>query len=171
MDNHKILTDSTIPMGDPIGYFITWATYGTWLPGDQRGWVEYQRGWQLPEPQLELECASRMTEDACRLTPTQREIVENQIRETCRHRGWELHSVNCRSNHCHVAVTAPDVAPKKVRDDLKAWCSRRLNERAAKRRDNWWAERGSIRWIWNQDSLDTVITYINDAQEQKHCET
>jgi hypothetical protein len=29
-------------MDDPIGYFLTWVTYGTWLPGDARGWVEYQ---------------------------------------------------------------------------------------------------------------------------------
>jgi hypothetical protein len=31
--------------GDPIGYFLTWVTYGTWLPGDARGWVQLeQRG-------------------------------------------------------------------------------------------------------------------------------
>ena len=27
-------------MEDPIGFFLTWVTYGTWLPGDSRGWVE-----------------------------------------------------------------------------------------------------------------------------------
>ncbi len=31
-------------MDDPIGYFLTWVTYGTWLPGDARGWVEYRHG-------------------------------------------------------------------------------------------------------------------------------
>ncbi len=35
---------------EPLGYFLTWVTYGTWLPGDERGWVEYQRGWKLPDP-------------------------------------------------------------------------------------------------------------------------
>src|SRR4051812_6675116 len=38
------------PMPDPLAYFITWVTYGTWLPGDECGWVEYRRGWQLPDP-------------------------------------------------------------------------------------------------------------------------
>ncbi len=93
-------------MIDPIAFFITWNTYGTWLPGDARGWVEYHHGWQLPAPALELECASRMTEDACRLTADQRSAVELQIAETCEHRGWHLHAVNCRSNHIHVVVTA-----------------------------------------------------------------
>jgi hypothetical protein len=32
---------------DPLAYFLAWSTYGTWLPGDERGWVEYARGWQL----------------------------------------------------------------------------------------------------------------------------
>ena len=42
-------------MDDPIGYFLTWVTYGTWLPGDARGWVEYRHGWQLPDPPREIE--------------------------------------------------------------------------------------------------------------------
>ena len=54
---------------EPVGFLITWVTYGTWLPGDARGWVEYQQGWQLPDPIRELEAAARMTEDACRLNP------------------------------------------------------------------------------------------------------
>jgi hypothetical protein len=27
---------------DPIAYFLTWTTYGTWLPGDERGWYAKQ---------------------------------------------------------------------------------------------------------------------------------
>ncbi len=63
-------------MDDPIGFFLTWVTYGTWLPGDDRGWVEYQKGWKLPDPMRRLEAAARMTEDACRLTQEQRIAVE-----------------------------------------------------------------------------------------------
>jgi hypothetical protein len=29
-----------IPMDEPLAYFLTWTTYGSWLPGDERGWVE-----------------------------------------------------------------------------------------------------------------------------------
>src|SRR5207248_11731596 len=94
------------PLPDPIAYFITWATYGTWLPGDQRGWVEYRRGWQLPNPILELEAAARMTEDACRLNRGQRAAVESQIADRCRIRRWELYAVNCRTNHLHVVLVA-----------------------------------------------------------------
>lgn len=94
--------------GDPIGYFLTWVTHGTWLPGDARGWVEYRAGWQLPDPVRELEAKALMTEDACILTREQRRAVEVQIAETFAHRGWTLHAVNCRSNRAHVAVTGRD---------------------------------------------------------------
>jgi hypothetical protein len=54
------------PMPEPLAYFFTWSTYGTWLPGDERGWVEYRHGWQLPDVVRKLEAEARMTEDACR---------------------------------------------------------------------------------------------------------
>ena len=121
------------PMPEPLAYFLTWPTYGTWLPGDERGWIQFGHGWQLPDAVRKQEAEARMTEDACRLDGEQREVVEWQIAETCRVRGWELHAVNCRSNHAHVVVTA-DQSPKIVRNQLKAWCTRRLKELEAKRR-------------------------------------
>jgi REP element-mobilizing transposase RayT len=162
------------PLPDPLGYFLTWSTYGTWLPGDERGWVEYRRGWQLPSPMLELESAARMTEDACRLDPEQRKRVEAQIEETCEFRRWTLLAVNCRTNHVHVVVAA-DQDPKTVRNQLKAWCTRKLKELEALRgcgstnsllRENWWAERGSQRYINDEDSLEAAILYVRDGQDR-----
>jgi REP element-mobilizing transposase RayT len=152
--------------GDPIAYFLTWATYGTWLPGDARGWVEYRRGWRLPDPVRELEAKARMTEDACILKPNQRQAVETQIAETCTHRGWTLHTVNCRSNHVHVVVTSDGVHPKKIRSDLKSWATRILRTTYDGARENWWAERGSIRYINRDDDLEAAILYVRDGQER-----
>jgi REP element-mobilizing transposase RayT len=153
---------------DPLAFFITWNTYGTWLPGDSRGWVEYRKGWQFPNPMLELECAARMTEDACRLNPDQRKAVHEQVAETCAHRKWYLHAANCRSNHAHVVVTAP-IKPKIVRAQLKAWCTRKLKQHAERNglphREEWWAERGSVRWINGQVSLESAILYVRDEQD------
>ena len=150
---------------DPVAYFLTWPTYGTWLPGDGRGWVEYREGWKLPNPILEREAAARMTEGACVLPAELREAVEDQLAETCRHRGWRLHAAVCRSNHVHAVVSA-DAPPKKVRADLKAWATRRL-KRSAPDRVNWWAERGSVRYVWGEDSLATVVAYVAEAQDRK----
>ena len=37
----------------------------------------------------------------------------------------EFYTVNCRSNHAHVIV-AGDREPKEIREQFKAWCTRRL---------------------------------------------
>ncbi len=153
-------------MDEPLGYFLTWVTYGTWLPGDPRGWVEYHHGWQLPDPIREAEAAAKMTEDAFRLTEEQRRAVERQVAETCRLRGWHLHAVNCRSNHIHVVVSANQTSPKKIRADLKAWATRCLKNGFNPKRENWWAERGSIRYLNDEASLEAATIYVLDGQDQ-----
>ena len=155
-------------MDDPIAFFITIATYGTWLPGDQRGWIENHKGWQLPDPVRELEAAAKINEDVKILSLHERQIVENQIRQTCAHRKWICHAVNCRTNHMHAVVGAFETPPRKVRADLKAWCTRRLKENALPEKiENWWAERGSIRWVFDDDGLDQVVRYTLDGQDWK----
>src|SRR6056297_3007718 len=133
----RALMNDNVSMQDPIAFFITWPTYGTWLPGNERGWVEYHHGWQLPN---------------------------RQVAETCNFRAWTLYAVNCRSYHVHIVVGAFNTVPKKIRSDIKAWCTRRLKEQCDLQRSNWWAERGSIRYIWNEDSLATVIQYVMEGQ-------
>ena len=107
-----------------------------------------------------------MTEDACRLSLEQRDAVERQIAETCRYRGWRLYAVHCRSNHVHLVVLACDTRPKKIRVDLKAWATRRLKERFDAKRENWWAERGSIRHLYDEISLEAAILYVTEGQDR-----
>jgi hypothetical protein len=155
---------------DPIAFFFTWSTYGTWLPGDERGWVEYRHGFQLPDPQRKLEAEAKMTEDACRLDHADRDVVHRQVAETCHYRGWHLFAVNCRSNHAHAVISA-STTPKRMREQIKAWCTRRLKERQAlispheTLRENWWTDRGSIRWIFDDDNLESAVLYVRDGQD------
>jgi len=103
------------PMSEPLAFLLTWTTYGTWLPGDERGWVERGRGFQLPDPIRKQEARARMTEDACLLDEEQQRLVEKTIADHCRIRGWQLHIVSCRTNQVHAVVTA-DRDPDDVRD-------------------------------------------------------
>jgi REP element-mobilizing transposase RayT len=152
-------------MSDPVGYFLTWATYGTWLPGDARGWVKYGHGFQLPDPILELESAVLLTEDACVLAPQKRQLVEKTTEDHCKIWGWTLHAVNCRTNHLHVVVTANGRKPEVVREQFKAWCTRRLRELQSRQsapsdsplRENWWADRGSDRYLNDEECLEQAI--------------
>ena len=68
-------------MNDPITYFITWTTYGTWLPGDARGWRKTKKGDQSPQPLLEAWCRNQMTDSPVLLNETQRAKVEAVCRK------------------------------------------------------------------------------------------
>ncbi len=151
-----------------IAFFSTWTTYGSWLPGDQRGWYQPGRGLREPDAMRRLEAALLMTESALTLDLEQRQTVERTIAEHCAIRKWLLHAVNCRSNHVHVVVTAPDRRLELPREQFKAWCTRRLKEReqarAAILRDNWWTERGWDEYVDDEEALADVIAYVLGGQ-------
>ena len=162
---------------DPITLFITWTTYGTWLPGDSRGWKKWKKGEQQPQPLLEEWCTARMKEKPVLLDVKQREVVETVIREHAEHRGWELYAVSARSNHVHVGVSVvPQTGNqdyrltdgiKRVRDQFKANATRVLrrcenpvlNERV-------WTKGGDIQFVDTDADLEHVIIYITEAQDR-----
>ena len=144
-----------------LAFHIVWTTYGTWLPGDWRGWV--RKGVsriQEPDPDLERQARNRMVESAVLLSAEQRAIVEQTILEHCRIRKWKLHAVNARSNHIHVVVTA-DCHPDTVRDQFKAWCARKLSDAAGLERQvaqragrrHWFTEGGDCERIDDEEYL------------------
>jgi REP element-mobilizing transposase RayT len=159
-------------MRTPLAYHITWTTYGTWLAGDTRGWVEAGTPGVQPPDLAQADAARRrMTAAAVTLSGAQRAVVEQTVRRHCNLRRWELHALNVRSNHIHLVVTAPEVKPEVVLSQLKAWCARRLSEHAglpagssrngARR---WWTEHGSTKWINDEVYLENAIQYVNERQ-------
>ena len=153
-------------MNDSITYFITWTTYGTWLPGDLRGWRKTNKGNQTPQPLLEEWCRNRMFEDAVLLNQTQRDKVEAVCREHANIRGWLLHAVNARSNHVQLVVTA-DQAPQLVRDQFKANATRVLRQKPdAINKDKIWTRGGDCEIVDGEGNLERVVKYIIEAQDR-----
>jgi REP element-mobilizing transposase RayT len=151
-----------------LAYFLTWTTYGTWLPGDDRGWIHSDKqGIQPPDPALEGMARGSMSEDAVILFTPQRELIEQTIRSHCHKRHWELHAVNARTNHVHVVVTANrDI--EEVMNQLKLWCSRKLSDQTgltepvAKKagRRHWFTEGGDKDEINDEQHLANAIHYV-----------
>ncbi len=150
-------------MEKPIAYFITWTTYGSWLPGDERGWrARGKPGIQQPDPKRKERAERLMSGDPVVLTLPQRTVVETTIKAHCDIRHWNLHAVNARTNHVHVVVTA-EAEPAKVMDQLKAWCSRHLNEQDGGKK-RWWTYHGSLEPINDEEHLVNAIQYTLERQ-------
>ena len=150
---------------DASAFFITWSTYGSWLPGDARGWVDDRGAIRAPNPQLMRRAAASMKHPLVTLSAPDRVIVEQAIREQCRFRGWHLLAANCRSSHVHVVVAAPDRQADEVLRCLKAWCSRTLADRGT-RRSSWWTRGGSIRRLFKTRNVENVVAYVMECQDE-----
>jgi REP element-mobilizing transposase RayT len=161
-----------IMLEDPLAYFMTWTCYGTWLPGDERGWTKWHKGEHIPQPLLADWCLRQMVEKPVVLNEAQRKIVHETVAGHCERRGWQLHAVNCRSNHCHAVVTTGTHDGEQVRDQLKSWSTRKLKEHqrsfeeaTAKLREHWWTRKGSVRYLFDEESLEAAIIYTVEGQD------
>jgi REP element-mobilizing transposase RayT len=145
-------------------YLITFACYGTWLPG-QAGAVDRVHnlfGSPLPEanPVEEAKARVRLRQPPYLLDGKRRQIVLGAIQEVCFHRDWTLLAAHVRTSHVHVVVDA-DRSAEQVMNDFKAYASRALNrmalDRAGRRR---WAHHGSTRHLWTKAAVTAAVHYV-----------
>ena len=159
-------------MAEPLAYFITFTTYGTWLHGRNPGSVDRKHnkyGMPVLPPDGELESARKQSlrQEPYVLDEPRRAVVLNTIREVARHRNWKLWAVHVRTNHVHIIATAP-AKPEKVMSDFKAWASRRLRETFGEDSDrDRWTQHGSTKYLFDDDALTETIAYVVDEQGTK----
>lgn len=150
-------------------YFLTWRTYGTWLPGDDRGWVNSRqnaRGEPMHTGDFRLENAAKglMRFPPVILDDVQRNAAGDAIREACQFRAWSIHALNVRTNHVHVVLACFE-PPEEAQRILKARVSRSFREHG------WlapgaplWARSGSQRRVASEDALHVVVDYVTNRQ-------
>ena len=137
-------------------WLLTWTTYGTWLPGDDRGSVVDSRRHRQNTPgtlYLATHPAVRRRALAVRaglpvyLTADQAAVALDQFRRTASHRGWFLLAAAVMRNHAHLVVGVPgDPEPDTLLRDFKSYASRALNGRWPRPPSGtWWTQSGSTR--------------------------
>jgi REP element-mobilizing transposase RayT len=99
------------------------------------------------------------------LDESQRRAVEHAIRETCTVRKWHLHALNVRTNHVHAVVAIGLIPPERALSAFKANATRQMRQDGCWRRTSSpWAEGGSKRYLWNEQSVAKAIEYVLYAQ-------
>jgi REP element-mobilizing transposase RayT len=154
---------------DPLAYFLTWTTYGAWLPGDSRGWSDSRGGLQARNDRLLIAMAARMTGTSVILTARERQTVEQSIVAVSEARGWLIHAATCRTQHVHVVVTATEAAPDTAMQHLKAWATRALRSPTStgihgRHAPRWWTRGGSQRRVFGERDLEAVVEYVKECQ-------
>lgn len=149
----------------PIAYHITFGTYGTRLHGDERGTIDIKRNkpgdpiigqnehWQQYENQI-------LNHKPVTFNEEQRHFIQKSLPQICERGEWTHHCSACQDNHIHIMLsTSSD--EKMVRKWLKRWLGELLsNKHPLPSQQSWWAEGGSIKWIWDDFYLDAVYQYV-----------
>ena len=160
--------------GRPFAIHITWTCYGTWLPGDPRGYVSNTL---LPDGGFEPKQNTPGTPYTQDDTHTREQAGENQVHPTVRlgreqavcvaetlveaasARGWRIIRAATMDNHTHVVITdCPDDGPA-VRRVLKGVTQAALSAQLGHPR-RWWTEGGSDRYKHDHEAIEAAVGYV-----------
>ena len=159
-------------------WLLTSTTYGTWLPGDRRGFVGRVRDamgatviHNLPGTPCDEDFPGRVqaARDVMKGPPIylrleHAAVLLAQFQETARYRSWQLLAVAIMANHVHWVVGIPgDPDPDRVRGDFKSYGSRVLNRQCGKPPSvTWWTDRGSSRMLKDPQAVVDGVIYVRD---------
>jgi REP element-mobilizing transposase RayT len=154
---------------DARAYLITFTTYATWVHGDERGSVDREHN--IPGTALLSPSAPRrrmvtglMKSNEVKLNREQRTVIQKTIDRVCAHFDWELHTVNVRTNHVHIVVSAPE-SPERVMNVLKSWTTRALvAAKLINQGSKMWTRHGSTRYLWKDRDVRTACQYVCEGQ-------
>jgi len=155
--------------GVPLGYLITFRTYGTWLHGDPRGSVDrfhniYGTPKLPPSPVRQKYERGLMKMPPVKLDSQRRTAVERSLRETCSKRKWKLWASSVRTEHVHSVVTA-ECRALTVLQVLKAHATRTMRESGCWPSERTpWSYRGSRKKLWTEKDLRDAIVYVKSGQ-------
>ena len=172
---------ASIEQDRPFALHITWTCYGTWIPGDRRGYVSNTLradGSFLPRqntpgtPYTADDARTRRRAQALqkhptvRLTIQQARCVAESLLAAASDRDWRILRAAILSNHVHVVLTdCPDDGPA-VRRVLKGVTQAALSRLASRGVDplggprRWWTKGGSDRYKHDASAIEAAVRYV-----------
>jgi REP element-mobilizing transposase RayT len=146
---------------NPIAYFITFTTHGTWLHGDLRQSVIRDHGISkllAPNDSMYRQKRDKLKHPPVELYQKQREIVLDTVTSHCVLKQWRLFAAHVRSNHVHTIIQSGHPI-NDVMMGLKIWATRKLSE-GGYCYPKVWTVGGSKRYIFSDDKLREKIHYV-----------
>ena len=144
-------------MAKTAGYMITWTTYGSWLQGDERGYVK--EGRIYPGDELLRQNNERLQiHKAIRLSKAQRQLVQNAIIKEAERQGQRIYALAVCSNHVHLLLEYIPRPLSKVLAHYKT--AARLALRTLGQTGKVWAKGYDKRFCFDQATLAQKIKYV-----------
>jgi REP element-mobilizing transposase RayT len=161
-------------------WLITWTCYGTWLPGDQRGFVGNFReddgthvNFNTPDtpyaadlPRLEYWIREQMKGDPISVGKPEADALIAQFRPTAHVRAWSLEAASVMRNHVHLVVgVTGDPEPELVLELFKSWATRAIKKvREVPINRKFWTVNGSKRKLPDEAAVKAAVVYVTKKQ-------
>jgi len=141
-----------------IGYMVTWTTYGSWLPGDERGYVEH--GETMPgDPKILRASQMLQKSPAVKLDSEQKAIVRLAIFDEAKRIGHTIEALAVCTNHIHLVALPCDKSLEAIVSRYKNISMFALCKNGPARRI--WTRGFDKRFCFDEKSLNQRIEYVN----------
>jgi hypothetical protein len=145
-----------------IGYMVTFTTYGTWLQGDERGYVK--DGTVLNGNEA-LHYANRRAIGGQRvkLGARDKEIVKQAILNEAQQMKQKVFTILVWSSHVHVVVENINEPVGKVVGRYKAAATKELRRIGFEGKV--WSKGYDKRFCFSEEELSAKVDYVNKHEE------
>ena len=149
----------------PLAYHISLRTYGSWLPGDPRGWHHRGDGPSaLERPGWEpLRAVARelQRDPTVMFTEPMGVVVVEAVVSLAHDREWRLHAVEAVSSHLHTVIGAPLMGLEVVQEVREAG-ARLLADRGLHDPSlRVWSRGGHFSMVHTIADLARAVEYVN----------
>ncbi|HUU60376.1 MAG TPA: hypothetical protein VMZ50_12585 [Phycisphaerae bacterium] len=143
-------------MARTLGTMLTWTTYGMWMRGDLRQWVEKAKVWPR-DPVLEARDRGRLRYPPFLLPQEQRLTAGDLIGEVVAGLKAKVHALTVGSWHVHVVISYVNTPLCEVIKLLKERVRMGLSYRRAI-----WGGGYDKRFCFDRQSLQARIDYVRE---------
>ena len=149
----------------PLAYHITLHTYGSWVPGDSRGW--HRRGdgpRSIARPgvaALEGYARELQRDPTVVLTASMSRAIIDSITTLSRTRGWRLYAAATVASHLHAVVGAPLMAVPLIQEIREESVRCLGGQGLCDDSRRFWSQGGHFSTIHTMAQLGHAVEYVH----------
>jgi len=159
-------------------WLLTWTTYGTWLPGDGRGYVSRSpresgdhalrnqpaTDYDAAQGDIESAARERQSGDPILLTQEQAVWVSISLADAATRHNIALNALSIMPDHVHLLCQS-DCDGSELLQLFKGNSAHALSQRfPLKESQRWWTKSGSKRYIRKGDDPFAAVDYVCDRR-------
>ena len=159
IDLHVTIQIDIIPiMSKIVGYMVTWTTYGSWLPGDERGYVANGQILQGDLKTLQRN-KKRLKSQAVKLNKKEIQLVRQTILNEAKENGHKILALAVCTNHVHLTAIPNTKSIEDIVGRYKSITTCALWKLGLKGRI--WTKGYDKRFCFSEGELTQRVQYVN----------